>query len=117
LKGKIVLVNFWATWCPPCRTEMPILNAIYTHYENEGLVVLSITDESPLTVVPFLQGKDYNPPVLTDTNDAVHKQFHILGIPKTFIFDRNGKLVGEAIDQSTQKQFFELLGHAGLKPE
>ena len=45
LRGKIVLVNFWATWCPPCRAEMPDLDAIYTHYESQGLVVLSISDE------------------------------------------------------------------------
>lgn len=117
LRGKIVLVNFWATWCPPCRSEMPVLDAIYTHYESQGLVILSITDESPLIVVPFLQGHDYHPPVLTDTNEAVHNQFHVTGIPKTFVFNRDGKLVGIAIDQSTQKQFFELLGNAGLKPE
>jgi thiol-disulfide isomerase/thioredoxin len=117
LRGKIVMVNFWATWCLPCREEMPILDAIYSHYQNEGLVVLSITDETPLTVVPFLTGKSYNPPVLIDSSDAVHKQFHILGIPKTYVFDREGKLVGETIDQATQKQFFALLSNAGLKPE
>lgn len=117
LRGKIVMVNFWATWCPPCRQEMPLLDAIYTHYQNEGLVVLSITDETPLTVVPFLTGKAYNPPVLIDGGGAVHKQFHIIGIPKTYVFDRDGKLVGETIDQATQKQFFKLLAKADLKPE
>ncbi len=117
LRGKIVMVNFWATWCPPCRQEMPLLDAIYTHYQNEGLVVLSITDETPLTVVPFLVGKAYNPPVLIDSNSTVHKQFHIFGIPRTFVFDREGKLVGETIDQATQKQFFKLLAKADLKPE
>ncbi len=117
LRGKIVLVNFWATWCPPCRAEMPVLDSIYTHYQNQGLVILSITDESALTVVPFLTGKDYHPPVLTDTSEAVHKQFHITGIPKTFVFNRDGKLVGIAIDQSTQRQFFALLSQAGLKPQ
>ncbi|HVN92217.1 MAG TPA: TlpA disulfide reductase family protein [Terracidiphilus sp.] len=117
LRGKIVMVNFWATWCPPCRVEMPVLDAIYTHYQNEGLVVLSITDETPLTVVPFLTGKSYHPPILIDDGGKVHKEFHIVGIPKTYVFDRDGKLVGETIDQSTQKQFFALLGKAGLKPE
>ena len=119
LHGKIVLVNFWATTCIPCNKERPVLDAIYTHYQNEGLVVLSITDESALTVVPFLTGKDYHPPVLTDTNEAVHKQFHMVGagIPQSFVFNRDGKLVGIAIDQSTEKQFFALLGNAGLKPE
>ena len=117
LRGKIVLVNFWATWCPPCRAEMPNLDIIYTHYAPEGLVILSITDENPFTVNSFLQGKSYHPPVLIDAGDAVHKQFHVTGIPQTFVFDREGKLTGIAIDQSTQKQFFELLGRAGLQPE
>jgi thiol-disulfide isomerase/thioredoxin len=117
LRGKIVLVNFWATWCPPCRAEMPNLDVIYTHYANQGLVVLSISDENPSTVNSFLQGKNYHPPVLIDPGDAVHKEFHVEGIPQTFVFDRDGKLVGIAIDQSTQKQFFALLSQAGLKPE
>jgi hypothetical protein len=55
--------------------------------------------------------------VLIDSGDAVHKQFHIIGIPKAFVFDRDGKLVGETIDQATQKQFFALLSQAGMQPE
>jgi peroxiredoxin len=117
LRGKIVLVNFWATWCPPCRAEMPNLDLIYTHYQNEGLVILSISDENPFTVNSFLQGTNYHPPVLIDPNGAVHKEFHVTGIPQTFVFDRDGKLTGIAIDQSTQRQFFKLLAQAGLKPQ
>lgn len=117
LRGKIVLVNFWATWCPPCRAEMPVLDELYTQYQNQGLVVLSITDENPKKVEDFLSGKDYHPPVLTDDEDQVHNLFHVVGIPKTFVFDRDGKLAGIAIDQSTQKQFLALLGKAGLQPE
>jgi len=117
LRGKIVLVNFWATWCPPCRTEMPNLDLIYTHFATEGLVILSITDENPFTVNSLLQGKNYHPPVLIDSGGAVHKQFHITGIPQTFVFDRDGKLTGVAIDQSTQRQFLSLLAQAGLQPQ
>ncbi len=117
LRGKIVMVNFWATWCPPCRAEMPNLDAIYTHYQSQGLVILSITDEEPITVAKFLAQKNYHPPVLIDHGGAVHKVFHIAGIPRTFVFDRQGKLIGETIDQSTQQQFFRLLGAAGLKPQ
>ena len=117
LRGKIVMVNFWATWCPPCRAEMPNLDAIYTHYQSQGLVILSITDEEPITVAKFLAQKNYHPPVLIDHGGAVHKVFHIAGIPRMFVFDRQGKLIGETIDQSTQQQFFRLLGAAGLKPQ
>ncbi len=116
LRGKIVLVNFWATWCPPCRAEMPNLDAIYTHYQSQGLVVLSITDEDPIKVSQFV-GSWYHPVVLIDHDGAVHKAFHITDIPHTYVFNREGKLVGMGIDQCTQKQFFRMLGAAGLRPQ
>ncbi len=117
LRGKIVLVNFWATWCAPCREEMPSLDDLYTHYQNEGLVILSITDETPTKVDAFLEGKNYHPPVLIDSERVANTEFHVEGIPQTFVFDRDGKLAGIAIDQSTKQQFFVLLAQAGLKPQ
>ncbi len=116
LRGKIVLVNFWATWCPPCRTEMPNLDAIYPHYQSQGLVILSITDEDPIKVSQFVASR-YHPTVLIDHGGAVHKAFHITGIPRTFVYNREGKLVGVAIDQCTQRQLFRLLAAADLKPQ
>ena len=116
LRGNIVLVNFWATWCPPCRAEMPNLDAIYTHYKSQGLVVLSITDEDSFKVHQFIGGW-YHPTVLLDRDSAVHKAYHITGIPRTYVFDRDGKLIGVGIDQCTQQQFFRLLAAAGLKPQ
>ena len=116
LKGKIVLVNFWATWCPPCRKEMGDLDLIYTHYQPEGLVILSISSENPFKVGSFLNGKGYHPPVLLDDGGKVAKQFHVDGLPRSFVFDRNGKLVAESIDMRTQRQFFAMLSAAGLQP-
>jgi len=116
LKGKIVLVNFWATWCPPCRKEMGDLDLIYTHYQQEGLVILSISSENPFTVSSFLSGRNYHPPVLLDSGAKVAKEFHVDGLPRTFVFDRNGKLVAEAMDMRTQRQFFMMLAKAGLQP-
>jgi thiol-disulfide isomerase/thioredoxin len=116
LKGKIVLVNFWATWCPPCQKEMPDLDLIYTHYQPQGLVILSLTNENSFTVNSFLSGKGYHPPVLIDDGGKVAKQFHVDGLPRTFVFDREGKLVAESIDMRTQRQFFEMLAAAGLQP-
>jgi peroxiredoxin len=116
LRGKVVMVNFWATWCPPCRVEMPDLDAIYAHFAPEGLVVLSISDEESVKVASFIEHTGYRPAVLIDPESKVHKLFHIDGIPKTFVFDRSGKLVGETIDQCTRGQFLALLGKAGLHP-
>ena len=116
LRGKIVLVNFWATWCPPCRAEMPDLDVIYTHFQPQGLVVLSISSEEPFTVGSYLAPMNYHPPVLIDYHGTVSKQFHVDGIPHTFVFDRDGKLVGEAMDMRTQRQFLMMLAKAGLHP-
>ena len=116
LRGNIVLVNFWATWCPPCQQEMQDLDLIYTHYQPEGLVILSLTNENPFTVASYLANKGYHPPVLIDDEGKVAKEFHVDGLPRTFVFDRNGKLVAEAIDMRTQRQFFAMLAVAGLQP-
>jgi len=116
LRGKIVMVNFWATWCGPCRLEMPNLDAIYTHFEPQGLVVLSISNEDVFKVGSFLNGKNYHPPVLIDSDGKVFRMFHIEGIPRTFLFNRQGKLVAEAIDQRTQRQFLAMLAKTDLHP-
>jgi len=116
LKGKIVLVSFWATWCPPCRKEMADLDLIYTHYQPQGLVVLSVTSESALTVSKWYQQfGNYHPPILLDQGSNVSKEFHVSGLPTTFVFDRDGKLAAKAVDMCTQKQFLGMLMSAGLK--
>jgi thiol-disulfide isomerase/thioredoxin len=116
LRGKIVMVNFWATWCGPCRLEMPSLDALYTRFQDQGLVVLSITSEPGFKVSSFLGASNYHPPVLLDTDGSVFKKFHIEGIPRTFIFNRDGKLVGETIDQSSWRQFLQILSKTDLHP-
>jgi len=116
LRGKIVMVNFWATWCGPCRLEMPDLDLLYTHFEPQGLVVLSISDEEPFKVNSFIAPSSYHPPVLLDPEGKVHKEFHVDGIPKTFLFNRDGKLIAVAIDQRTRRQFLEMLSKTDLHP-
>ena len=115
LKGKVVLVNFWATWCPPCRKEMPDLNALYAEFKNKGLVILAISDEEVEKVAPFIQDHGITYPILLDPHREVNKRFEINGIPKSFVYDRDGKLVTQSIDMRTRHQFLEMLGQAGLK--
>ncbi|HTX40896.1 MAG TPA: TlpA disulfide reductase family protein [Acidobacteriaceae bacterium] len=115
LRGKIVLVNFWATWCPPCRLEMPNLDAIAAHFPDD-VVVLSISeDQQPIQVSELLSRVKYHPVVLLDSDGKVARQFHVDGIPRTFVYDKTGKLVAEAIDQQTQRQFLAMLQKAGLQ--
>jgi thiol-disulfide isomerase/thioredoxin len=115
LHGKIVLVNFWATWCPPCRKEMPDLDALYKRFKDQGLVILAVDDEEAGKVKPFLAERPVTYPILLDPGRKVNDLFHIDGIPKSFVYDREGKLVAQSIDMRTQKQFLEMLGQAGLR--
>jgi peroxiredoxin len=115
LHGKVVLVNFWATWCPPCRKELPDLQSLSEKFKDQGLVVLAISDEDAAKVKPFVEQRKLTYPVLLDNGGEVAKEFSIEGIPKSFVYDRDGKLVAEAIDMRTQKQFLQMLQKAGLK--
>jgi peroxiredoxin len=115
LRGKVVLVNFWATWCPPCRKEMPDLDALYQRFAAKGFMVLGISDEKKQKVEPFIREHKVSFPVLLDPDRKVNDAFVVEGIPKSFVYDRDGKLVAQSIDMRTQKQFLEMLGKAGLE--
>ncbi len=115
LKGKVVLVNFWATWCPPCRKEMPDLDALEKEFGPQGFVVLGITDEKPEVVNGFLAKQSYTYPILFDPDRKANTEFGIEGIPKSFVYDRDGHLVSQSIDMRTMGQFKEMLQGAGLK--
>jgi peroxiredoxin len=115
LRGKVVLVNFWATWCPPCRKEMPDLESLQEHFRDRGFVVLAISDEEQDKVKPFIAEHKITYPVLLDPGRKVNDLFQVQGIPKSFVYDRDGKLVAQSIDMRTQKQFLQMLGQAGLE--
>jgi peroxiredoxin len=115
LKGKVVLLNFWATWCPPCNRELPDMQALYEKYKDQGLVVLAVTDEDPAKVQPFISKRKLTYPVLLDPGRKVNDAFGIEGIPKSFVYDREGNLVSQAIDMRTRAQFTTMLNAAGLK--
>jgi peroxiredoxin len=114
LRGKVVLLNFWATWCPPCRKEMPDMQKLYAELAAKGFVVLAVSDEKRDVVEKFLADKGYTFPVLLDEGRKVHESFDVEGIPKSFLFGRVGKIVGQAIDMRTERQFREMLKGAGL---
>ena len=115
LRGKVVLVNFWATWCPPCRKEMPDLEMLYNKFKDQGFVVLAISDEESAKVAPFISERKISYPVLLDPGRKVNDAFIVDGIPKSFVYNREGKMVAQSIDMRTQKQFLQMLAQAGLQ--
>jgi peroxiredoxin len=115
LRGKVVLVNFWATWCPPCRKEIPDLEALYRRFKGQSLVVLGISDDDATKVRAFARHEKIGYPVLLDSGRTVTKLYSVVGIPMSFVYDRGGKLVAESMDMRTRKQFLAMLADSGLK--
>ncbi|MCU7914530.1 MAG: TlpA family protein disulfide reductase [Candidatus Thiodiazotropha sp. (ex Gloverina cf. vestifex)] len=100
LRGQVVVVNFWATWCPPCRREMPSLEHLYQQAGEKGVTVLAVNvGEDEDTVFPFLGTVDPSPtfPILFDTDSSVLTQWRVRGLPTTFVVGPNGKLAYQAV--------------------
>jgi peroxiredoxin len=115
LRGKVVLVNFWATWCPPCRQEIPTLKLVYDRFQTQGLVVLAISEEAPDTLRKYVAENNVRFPVLVDADTKVEERaFHMRGLPVSFIYDRSGRLVAQAPSAPTIERLLEKLGQAGL---
>lgn len=91
--GKPTIVEFWATWCGPCRQTIPHLNSIYSTYGPRGLQIVGLTDESAATVAAFQRNVPMHYPVAQDTSRQYFKRFGIRGIPSMVLLDANGAVV------------------------
>ena len=99
-KGKVVLVNFWATWCPPCRREMPSMERLSQAFKGQPLVVLAVdVGEDPDTIDAFTSQLDTMPtfPILLDTRSHAMRAWKVAGLPTTFLVDKQGRIVASAI--------------------
>lgn len=94
LKGQVVMLNFWASWCGPCRQEMPLLNDIYKHYKKAGFVLLGVNlDESIDDAEGFMKKTPVNFPVLLDSDGKVAGLYKNQAMPSSYFIDRKGNLV------------------------
>lgn len=92
-RGRVVLVNFWATWCGPCRVEMPHLNRLHDKYRAAGLVLLGVNvDEDPRAAAGVAAKLGVQFPVLLDTDKAVSRLYDLNSMPSTVLIDRDGKV-------------------------
>ena len=92
-RGQPVVLNFWATWCTPCREEMPLLQETYKAHQDAGLVVLGVNvRETPEAVAGFLKEVGVDFPFLLDTDSAVVNRYLVNSLPMTFFIDREGRL-------------------------
>ncbi|MDE2119676.1 MAG: TlpA family protein disulfide reductase [Betaproteobacteria bacterium] len=99
-RGKVVLVNFWATWCPPCRAEMPSIQKLYASMKGRPFVVLALDQgETVDSVFSFMGQLSPSPgfPVLLDARSQAAHAFGVMGIPTSYLIDPQGRIVAQAI--------------------
>jgi cytochrome c biogenesis protein CcmG, thiol:disulfide interchange protein DsbE len=93
LKGQVVLVNFWATWCPPCREEMPSMQKLYARLPGDNFKMLAILNKDKPALADFVATQiGFTIPILNDQDNQVSSNFSIIGLPETFIIDKQGIL-------------------------
>ncbi|HMR02950.1 MAG TPA: TlpA disulfide reductase family protein, partial [Candidatus Competibacter phosphatis] len=101
-----VAIRFWADWCPYCHDEMQALEPVYRQYRDQGLAILAVNVLQPLeTVRPFVQGLDISYEVLLDPQGAVTRDYRVMGLPMTFIVDRQGVIRARIVGESTPEVF------------
>jgi peroxiredoxin len=98
-RGKVVLVNVWATWCPPCRQEMPSMQRLYEKFKGENFEILavSIDSEGRKAVAPFMRKMNLTFTALLDPGETIRPLYGITGVPESFIIDKQGIVVEKII--------------------
>lgn len=98
-KGKVVFLNFWATWCPPCKEEMPSMERLYRRYQDKGFTILAVSIDSggPAPVAAFVKTFRLTFPIGLDPKLSVANQYAVRGLPATFLIDRKGTVAAVAI--------------------
>ena len=118
LRGKkVVLINFWATWCPPCRLEMPTMQKIYTEYKGKGFEVLAVNIEPDAKeeISEFMKELRLTFPVLLDPDMKVTRKYRLIGLPVSLLIDRQGIIRSKDIgyhdwtDKESRRQVESLL--------
>lgn len=93
LEGKVVLLEFWATWCGPCRDVAPVIERLHRDHEKDGLKILSVSNEPRGTVEKFIKASPHSYPIFLDRDNSVNQMFGIMQIPYAVVIDRKGKVV------------------------
>ena len=109
LKGKGVLLNFWATWCGPCVHELPVLQRLHERYGQENIVVIGVTDEHPKKVAPFVRDKGLTYPIVRDRGGRLGARLGVKSIPFSVFIGPDGRVVGDVTGELDESEGSERL--------
>ncbi len=110
LRGQAVLINFFATWCPPCKREMPILQEAYQEYRDQGIIVLAVNlNESDVAIRSFQEKLGTTFPIVVDKDDQVSRLYDIVPLPTTYFVDRKGIVQAKWTGELRKEQLRSLL--------
>jgi len=115
-RGQPVLINFWGTWCPPCKNEMPLLQSTYEANQPDLVILAVNVNDSYAAVRRFIDEMGLTFTILMDEDGSVRSQFQVLGYPTTYFVDRDGVLREQFIGELNQKQIDEYLTKIGVSP-
>ncbi|MFW5972303.1 MAG: TlpA family protein disulfide reductase [Bacillota bacterium] len=108
LHGRKIFLNFWATWCPPCRQEMPDIQKLYEEHKDITILAVNLR-ENKGQVSEFLMANGYNFPVVLDPDGNIGNQYMVRGIPTTYILDENGVIIDKTSGVLTYEQMLNML--------
>jgi peroxiredoxin/outer membrane lipoprotein-sorting protein len=115
LRGKIVLLDFWATWCPPCRRELPVIEKLAEDLKEKNVVILGVNDEGASTVKAYFKKTEHTLATLEDTSRKVHRTYHADAIPTVFIIGPDGVVVRHLVGGREKPELMAALREAGLQ--
>lgn len=115
LKGKGIIVSFWATYCPPCEKELPYLDQAYKKYKQQGVEIIGVNVAEPRIIVnKFLQQRNIEFPIALDWNGDVAEQYNVLALPTTVVIDANGEVIDEIVGELTEQKIEQII--QSIKP-
>ncbi|MCG9479335.1 MAG: TlpA family protein disulfide reductase [Actinomycetia bacterium] len=107
-EGKLVVLNFWATWCPPCKAEIPDFIEVYSQYQDKGVQFVGVSNESKSELVPFVEDYGINYPILIDGSvDTIMGAWGIRAIPTTYILDTDGTVLADFTGLLTKQKLID----------